>query len=222
MPHCQFEQTEAYILKRHPYRENHYLLDIFTEEHGRFRATARLGKQKTYRMTDLLAPFHRLKITGRRKHELATIWDSQIFMACRLPPRLLMNAHYANELILTHLPPDFADPHLYSVYRQTVASPHPQALRQLEYTLLTQLYQIPDITDAGEHYRICHGEYGLSFTAAENNGYPAELIHAFISGQDISKHPLSKPLLQTLLRLHQRDAAQTRHTASALHKLLGK
>lgn len=222
MPTQHFEQTEAYILKRHPYRENHYLLDVFTQEHGRFRAAARLQTRKNYRMTDAWSPFHCLKISGQRKKELATIWDSSVFIPSQLPPSLLMSASYANELILTHMPADFPDPHLYCAYRQTIADPNPSSLRRLENTLLTQLYQMPDIASEAAYYRIHHSEYGLAFMASTSSGYPAELVHPFIAGEDTSQHPLCKSLQQTLLRLYQHDAAHTRDTLSALHKLLQK
>ena len=217
-----FEQIEAYILKRHPYRENHYFLDVFTEEHGRFRAIARLRAQKNYRLTGSLSPFHCLKISGQRKKELATIWESSIFISSQLSPSLLMNACYANELILTHMPTDFSDGHLYHIYQQTIANPSAPALRHLENALLTQLYQIPDIISKAAYYRILHDEYGLVFKASVSSGYPAELIHPFIAGEDTSHHPLCKSLQQTLLRLYQHDTPQTRATLSALQKLLQK
>lgn len=222
MPAQHFEQLEAHILKRHPYRENHYLLDIFTEEYGRFRAVARLHKQKNYRMTDHWAPFHCLSISGQRKRDLASVWESHISRPHRLSPALLMNASYANELILTHLPADYSDSHLYTVYRDTIAAPAPAALRQLEHALLAQLYPMPELAETAIAYRIHHGDYGLAFTPATGNGYPADLIHAFIAGEDTSRHPLCKSLQQTLLRLYQHDSGKTRHTASALHKLLQK
>lgn len=222
MPTQHFEQLEAYILKRHPYRENHYLLDLFTEEHGRFRAVARLQTRKNYRMTNSWSPFHGLKISGQRKKELATIWDSFIFIPSQLSPSLLMSACYANELILTHLPADFPDRHLYRTYRQTIADPNAPALRRLENNLLTRLYQIPGIISEAAYYRIHHSEYGLAFIPSTSSGYPAELIHPFIEGKDTSHHLLCKSLQQTLLRLYQHDTANTRDTLSALHKLLQK
>lgn len=222
MPAQHFEQLEAYILKRHPYRENHYLLDIFTEAHGRFRAVARLHKQKSHRMTDAWAPFHCLCISGQRKRDLASVWDSHITRPSRLPPQQLLHASYANELILTHLPADYPDSHLYKVYRDTIAAPEPPALRQLENALLTQLYPMPELAEEAVTYRIHHGDYGLAFAPATGNGYPANLIHAHIAGEDTSHHPLCKSLQQTLLRLQQHDAANTRSTYTALQKLLQK
>lgn len=220
MQRQQFTQTEAYILKRHPYREHHYLLDVFTAEHGRFRASARLPKQKTYRMTDLLAPFHRLHIDGQRKHDLATIWSSHIAAAPAFAPALLLNACYLNELILTHLPQDYADEDIYRTYRETIAAPHPHALRQMEQQLLNSLYQLPDHPEAAPAYRIHSGEYGPYFAPTQQSGYSAELICAFLNHDDISNHPHSKPLLQTLLKLHQSGTAHTLQTATALKQLL--
>lgn len=215
-----FTQTEAYILKRHPYREHHYLLDVFTAEHGRFRASARLAKQKTYRMTDLLAPFHRLHIDGQRKSELATIFASHIAAAPSFPPSLLLNACYINELILTHLPIDYADADIYAAYRQSIADPHPENLRRMEQSLLQNLYQLPDQPEAGSAYRIHTGEYGPFFAPTLREGYPAELIKDLLQERDISSHPHSKSLLQTLLKLHQQGNDHTFQTATALKNLL--
>lgn len=219
MQRQQFAQAEAYVLKRHPYRENHYLLDIFTAEYGRFRASARLAKQKTYRMTDLLAPFHCLQLEGQRKQELASIFASRIIRRATFPTPLLLNACYLNELILAHLPADYADAGIYAAYQQAIADPQPCALRQLEQILLEQLYQLPQCHDQGRHYRIRSGEHGAELIVAAD-GYPAELIHPFLAGEDISAHPLSKNLLQTLLKLQHSGTNHTHHTASALKKLL--
>lgn len=220
MQQQRFTQTEAYILKRHPYRENHYLLDVFTAEHGRFRASARLPKQKSYRMTDLLAPFHRLHIDGSRKHDLATIVASHIASPPAFPPSMLLNACYLNELILTHLPPDYSDTAIYATYRQALENPQTISLRRLEQQLLQQLYQLPDCPEGGASYRITNGEHGPFFTPTLREGYPAGLIDDLLHGRDISAHPLSQHLLQTLLRLHQQGSDHTRHTAAALKKLL--
>lgn len=216
----QFTQTEAYILKRQPYRENHYLLDVFTAEHGRFRASARLAKQKTYRMTDLLAPFHCLHIDGQRKHELATIWSSHIVASPVFTPNLMLNACYLNELILTHLPQDYPDEALYTTYRLAIADPQPHTLRHMEQQLLHHLYELPEPPEPAPAYRIHSGEHAPVFIPARQDGYPAELIDNFLENMDISAHPHSKSLLQTLLKLHQSGAAHTLHTATALKKLL--
>lgn len=215
----QFTRTEAYVLKRHPYRENHYLLDLYTADYGRFRATARLAKQKTHRMTDLLAPFHQLQIDGQRKQELATLFSSTIIRPANIPAPLLLNACYLNELILSHLPPDYADAAIYTAYQRAIAHPQPHALRQMEQALLHHLYQTPECHGTSAHYRITSGEHGAEFVAAAN-GYPAELIHPFLQETDISAHPLSRHLLQTLLALQHHGETRTRETATALQKLL--
>lgn len=220
MPKQVFDHTEAYILRRHPYRENHYLLDVLSKAHGRFRATARLAKQKTHRLTELLSPFHCLSITGEYKPPLSSLRESHILVPNALPPASLMSANYLNELIIIHLPADFPDEIIYAAYQKAIHSPTPQAIRSLEYTVLCQLYQIPEIVQCNHYYRIEQDAYGLRFSGHAKSGYPADLIDALLAGEDISAHSLSKHLLQTLLALHQQATTKTRTTTQALHKLL--
>lgn len=220
MPKQVFEDAEAYILRRHPYRENHYLLDVLTKAHGRFRATARLATRKTHRLTELLSPFHCLSITGEYKHPLASLRESQITVRNTLPPATLMSANYLNELLLAHLPADFPDDMIYAAYKQAIHAPTAQAIRFFEYTLLCQLYQLPELDQRNHYYRIEQSAYGLRFLGHANSGYPADLINALLAGEDLSTHSLGKHLLQTLLALHQQATTKTRTTTHALNKLL--
>lgn len=171
-------------------------------------------------MTDLFAPFHCLQIDGQRKTDLATLFASHIITTPTFPPSLLLNACYLNELILTHLPIDYTEPHLYATYRSAIIHPDAQQLRRMEQHILQNLYQLPDYPESGSAYRIHTGEHGPFFAPTLREGYPAELIDDLLHERDISAHPHSKSLLQTLLKLHQQGSGHTLHTATALKKLL--
>jgi len=72
------EQEPAFALHRKPYKENNYLIDIFSLNFGLFRASARIQQKKTHRKTNNYAPFLLLQISGQRKGELASLWQAEV------------------------------------------------------------------------------------------------------------------------------------------------
>ena len=118
------EQEPAFALHRKPYKENNYLIDIFSLNFGLFRASARIQQKKTHRKTNNYAPFLLLQISGQRKGELASLWQAEVqYDFTPRPARLL----------------------------QRVDAP---ALRQFEYTLLTHLGLLPEVAHYAEFYRL--------------------------------------------------------------------
>lgn len=215
----EFNCEPAFILKRTPYKENHYLLDIFSQHYGRLRATGRIAKQKTHRQTENLAPFRELRITGRQKTELANIFQSDIITYYPLNGKDYLAGIYLNELLLACTAPEQADNVLFSLYQRALETPAAAALRRIELHLISELGLIPERESDGAMYRLYLENEWFTLRPAKN-GYDSNLITAIENGELPLAHPQLKQYLQTLLSVHQQRGSRSRSTAAALYQLL--
>ena len=124
------EQEPAFALHRKPYKENKYLIYIFSLNFGLFRASARIQQKKTHRKTNNYAPFLLLQISGQRKGELASLWQADVQYDFTPRPARLLHAHYLNEILLGLLPPDDPAPTVFHQYLLALQRVDALALRQ--------------------------------------------------------------------------------------------
>lgn len=214
-----FDREPAFVLKRSPYRENHYRLDLLSENHGIVRAIARIRKQKTHRSTENYAPFRELAISGRQKSELASLWDSEISARFALSGSAIMNANYLNELILSFAAQNDASQKLYALYRRCLARPDARSLRTMEWFFICGLGVFPELIGAGAAYRFCFAS-GTPVLAATQRGYDHRMITALGEDRLPHEHPQLKSFLQTLLSFYSTRGTLTRATTSALYRLI--
>jgi len=108
----------CYILHRKQYRENSYIIDIFSKKHGKIRAITRgIAKNKKA----LIQPFTPCYISWSIKTELASV--SSIEARGISPPlvdRRLLCAFYINELVMKSIPSSDPYPNLFSAYESTL------------------------------------------------------------------------------------------------------
>ena len=140
-----FENEPAFVLYRRPYKENNYLIDIFTLNLGFFCIIARIQNTKTHRKTNSYSPFCLLHISGHRKGELASVWQAEVQYDFTPKPAQLLSAHYLNETLLGLLPPDEPAPAVFHQYLLALQQTSGLALRQFEHTLLIYLGLLPEI-----------------------------------------------------------------------------
>ena len=214
-----FDREPAFVLKRIPYGENHYRLDLLSEHHGLVAAIARIKKRKTHRNTENYAPFRELAISGRQKSGLASLWDSEILTLFTLGARQHMNASYLNELILSFAAHHDAPQALYPLYRRCLSSPDGRHLREMEWFFICQLGVFPEIVDDAATYRF-HLGAGAPVLSGAVQGYDRELITALGENRLPYEHPQLQSFLQTLLSFYTTRKARTRTTTSALYELL--
>ena len=201
----------AYILHRKPYRESSYLVDLFTEEHGKIRGITRgMGKQKKA----FIQPFTPLLVSWNATRELVSITQIE---ASTPPPHLLgkplICAFYLNELLAKTTTYGDPQPELFSIYTKTLEAlatepSYTIALRQFEKLLLDAIgYGLPlqsiiDSQPPANWYHFhpeqgflpCHGEHpdALSYQTLQ------ELYHNRITPESANKE--CKKLLQRALR----------------------
>ena len=215
------EQEPAFALHRKPYKENNYLIDIFSLNFGLFRASARIQQKKTHRKTRNYAPFLLLQISGQRKGELASLWQAEVQYDFTPRPARLLHAHYLNEILLGLLPPDDPAPTVFHQYLLALQRVDASALRQVEYTLLTHLGLLPEAAHHAEFYRLDFTEE-IAVLQPDSRGYSSQNIERLLHHDPDWQNPETRQLLQSLIHFYSHRRADTKRTAVALQQLLHK
>lgn len=212
-------QQLFFILKRKTYRENQYLLDIFSENQGKMRAIATTPKINNYRNHDLLSPFHQLSGIFWQKNELAQIRNVEIDKMQNINKKLYLNACYMNELLISILPDNIALPEIFNFYQNHIANPDEIALRQLELQLILELDLFPEMNEKANYYRINYQQNPPCFVQSDQGFAYDDLIN--LQQGIIPNNPKIKIILQTIIKIStNQQLNKTRKTALALQKLL--
>lgn len=150
-------QDFGYVINRRPYRENSFLVDVFTAGNGLFRCVARVAKQRGKILKGALEPFIYSQLQWSGKSELPTLHQIDEKARHKLDSQSLLKSFYMNELLLRLLLPNQNDPALFQQYRQQLNQlPHDaMALIHFELQLLDSLGHsliYPDTVDPKQHY----------------------------------------------------------------------
>ncbi|TCO80438.1 DNA replication and repair protein RecO [Plasticicumulans lactativorans] len=139
------ELEAAYVLHARAYRETSLLLEAFSLQHGRVGLVARGVRGARSRTRALLQPFQPVLLSWRGGGELATLSGVEAAgPALALQGERLLGGLYANELLLTLVARDDAQPALFAHYQALCAAlaagtPIEVALRVFERDLLDAL-----------------------------------------------------------------------------------
>lgn len=186
----------AYILHRRAYRETSFLLDVFSQEHGRFSAIAKGVRKAKSASQGLLQPFVPLLVSWVGRGELMTLTHAE---ACgpiqSLQGDRLFTGFYLNELLTILMQKWDAQAAIFSLYTDVIAALqsdvlNEKALRLFEKKLLEELgyglllkkdNALLDKIDPAKHYRFVpdHGFVETPFKD-ESSG-----IAAVFSGQSL-------------------------------------
>lgn len=121
----------AYVLHRRPYRETSFLVDLFSQEHGRVTVVAS-GARKTKSATQgLLQPFIPLVVSFSGKGELMALSHVEANgNVARLQGECLFAGFYLNELLTVLLQKWDAHSELYRLYEEALQGLHTSELQQ--------------------------------------------------------------------------------------------
>jgi len=115
----RFNLEAAYILHRREYRDTSYLLDIWSENHGRISLVARgaRGARGLKSRFQGLQPFHRLLLSWSGRGELGTLTAVESEgLYLQLSGQFAMSGFYLNELLTLLLHKDDPHPELFILY----------------------------------------------------------------------------------------------------------
>ena len=170
----------AYILHRRPYRDNSFLLDIFSQTHGKLRCIAYPAKNHGKVMRGHLEPFRYLYIEWSGHTELAHLNHVEEYGRHRIARAHLAIAFYFNELILRLSHP--LQP-LESVFKHYKNSLH--ALAQADFPqeiiMIVVLFELHFLQDLG---------HSLFFSQCSDTKQPieADQHYYFIPDQGLMQH----------------------------------
>lgn len=94
----------AYILNRHPFRDNRFIVDLLTQDAGRMTCMARVAKKRGKIMKGTLEPFRRLAVDWAGKGQMPTLIMAEEQRRYRIQSQDLCKGLYLNELILKLVP----------------------------------------------------------------------------------------------------------------------
>ena len=137
-------ESYAYILRNRPYRDNSFLLDVFTQDNGCIPCIARPNNKRGKIIIGMLQPFRYLHLQWRGCGEVVTLIQADEQGRHKIPSAELLQGLYLNELLLSLTQQHFPLPELFNAYKQTLhritkSDTNPQALMRFELFLLQTL-----------------------------------------------------------------------------------
>lgn len=135
----------AFVLHRYPYRETSFIVEFFTQYHGRISVISKGARGMKSPLKGLLQAFTPLQMHAQGRHALKTLTLAE---ACGSPitlmSRHMISGLYMNELLMRLLPKEEACATLFSIYHSALLSISEVSLRIFEQTLLKTLgYALP-------------------------------------------------------------------------------
>lgn len=134
----------SFILHRRPYRETSFLVDIFTQDHGRLTVVAKGVRKPRSASPGLLQAFIPVLLSWTGKGELMTMTHVELRgQSLPLQGESLFAGFYLNELLVALLQKWDPHPDLFAVYEKTLRDLHTglneKILRSFEKYLLEDL-----------------------------------------------------------------------------------
>ncbi|MBN7818365.1 DNA repair protein RecO [Bowmanella yangjiangensis] len=144
-----YDNLDAFVLHRRPYRETSFLVDIFSREMGRISFVAKGVRNSKNANRSVLQPFVPVQISLVGRHELKNLKQVESTgRAFQLQGSALFCAMYLNELLQRLLPLELAVEPLFDAYVQSLQAllakeAFEPLLREYELLLLSELgYQL--------------------------------------------------------------------------------
>ena len=170
-------ESKGFVLHTRPYKETSFLVDIFSENHGRVRCVAKGYRRSTGRQrAESLSLFVPYNFTWRGKNDLKTLVNAETCeMNLSLSGERLFVGLYVNELLYNLLAIYDPSKEIYAGYFELVnflgtSARYNGKLRCFELLLLEYLgyglvldveYESGNTIDLQKKYKYLHG-YGLS------------------------------------------------------------
>ncbi len=183
-------RTEGVVLKKQPYKESGFLVELFTKDFGRITLFAR-GRANSKKPLNHLELFTYSAWHLKEGQVFYFVDEVDYLYTFRLSGRAIWTAYYLNELLLRTYPKDQPSEALFDIYYRSLTALYESVeiepfLREFEQTLLSELGILPDLTiDAAGDFINPSQLYYLSF---EEGLLPIKLRNTFaVTGDLITK-----------------------------------
>lgn len=171
----------GFVLHRRDYSETSLLVELFTEEKGRFTVLAKGARSKRSPLKGVLQPFTPLLLRWSGKSGLKILTKAEpVALTLPLQTHALYSGFYINELLVRLLEQETGYPQLFQdyLYCLTGLASHPQQLeshlRQFEFRLLRTLgYGVDFCHCAGTGLPV---EEEMTYRYREEKGFIASII----------------------------------------------
>lgn len=182
----------AFVLHRWPFQDSSLLVELLTQEHGRYRVVAKGARRPKSQWRAILQPFTPLVVVTQGRHELQTLRHAESSSnALALHGNALYSGFYLNELVQrltsSYQPVDglFTDYHN-ALKALTARQPIEPVLREFEWRLLCHLGHgfdwfadtLGDPIAAHKYYRFNAEEGFTPIAAAAAHCYSGAVIQA--------------------------------------------
>lgn len=125
----------GYIINRKPFRDNSYLVDLFTQDFGKISCIARVARHRGKITKGALEPFIQARLQWSGKGDLFNLAQLDEIGRHRLSPKDLLKGLYLNELLLKLLLPQQEDAELFFQYQQTLKYLPDDAMQMMQFEL---------------------------------------------------------------------------------------
>lgn len=145
-------QDTAIVLHVRRYRENSRIVELFSQEHGRFSGVVRVPKKGGAARAGEYQPFKELFLSWSGNGELKTLRKTEVLDYWPLDGQASICGLYLNELLLYLVEKGLEMPELYQAYRSALSGLKegeavPATLRAFEKHLLWDLGYLPSLLD---------------------------------------------------------------------------
>lgn len=204
----------AFVLHRWPFQDSSLLVELLTQQHGRYRVVAKGARRPKSPWRAILQPFTPLLISSQGRHELQTLRHAELASASYpLTGTGLYSGFYVNELVqrlTSHYQPidGLFDDYQMALHALAQGGALEPVLREFEWRLLCHLghgfdwsTDTNDLAIASDgHYQFVaeHGFWRLA--EAQRNSYSGAIL------QRLAAFDLSEPNLLQAMKQIMRQA----------------
>jgi len=200
------QNSFGYILNRRPFRESSFLVDIFTQDHGRICCVARPAKKRGKVVKGNLEPFRYLNVQWIGKGDVQTLTEADERGRHTIPPSEMMLGLYLNELLLLLTRQHVVMPELFSAYKYTLHKlGDPMINRHI--MMRFEMYLLTNLGFPLEHYQEIDAQASFFFSVDEGISLATDdNIH--FQNKPQNKHLISGELLLALQDIQNMQESQ--------------
>lgn len=199
---ARISDQPAFILRRRDWRNSSLLLDLFTRDYGCIRLLARGARRSPAKAP--YQPFALLTVGWSGKQELKTLTGLEA-IALPVDECNYLALLYINELIVTLLPQQEANPDIFSGYLDLLKNANQEidqaGLREFELGLMRSLGYFPDITVDAQSGQPIHADGYYQFVIGSGFVGCAESDSDAVSGDTVNDWSQGKYQRPGVLRL---------------------
>lgn len=191
------QSSLGYVLRTRPYSDTRVIVDVFTQDAGRFACMSRPAKLRGKVQRGHLQAFRLLQLNWDGRGELSRLTQTDERLRHRVPGSHLLYGLYLNELVLKLIQPHSSLDQLFTHYQHSL---HSLTQSEAPMTAVMQ-FELALLEALGHSINLWHDDmHGEAVVAEHRYHYHlgAGLLPAVASSEAVSGVPVEGELLVTL------------------------